>query len=142
MTPWTAAHQASLSLGFSRQKYWSGLPCPPLGDLPDPGMEPVYPGSPALQEDSLLLGSLNLFTTSNHFRDTRKKSEGPPALLERQAHTSLHSILTYPVKEISSCRSHQVDSRPSLLGPCSELQSDGGRRLSRTLSVGIFQTLI
>ena len=37
-TPWTAAHQAPLSLGFSRQEYWSGLPCPPLRGLPDPGV--------------------------------------------------------------------------------------------------------
>ena len=39
------------SIGFSRQEYWKRLPCPPLGDLPDPGIEP---GSPALQVDSLL----------------------------------------------------------------------------------------
>ena len=36
-TPWTVAHQAPLSMGFSRQEYWSGLLCPPPGDLPDPG---------------------------------------------------------------------------------------------------------
>ena len=51
-TPWTVARQAPLSLGFSRQEHWSGLPCPPPGHLPDPGIEP---GSPALQVDSLLL---------------------------------------------------------------------------------------
>ena len=39
-SPWTAAHQAPLSMGFSRQEYWSGLPRPPPGDLPDPGFEP------------------------------------------------------------------------------------------------------
>ena len=39
VTPWTVARQAPLSLGFSRQEYWSGLPRPPLGDLPNPGME-------------------------------------------------------------------------------------------------------
>ena len=39
MTPWTAARQAPLSMGFSRQEYWSGLPCPPPGDLPDSGTE-------------------------------------------------------------------------------------------------------
>ena len=39
-TPWTVAHQALLSMGFSRQGYWSGLPCPPPGDLPHPGIEP------------------------------------------------------------------------------------------------------
>ena len=49
-TLWTAAHQASLSIRFSRQEYWSGFPCPPLEDLPDPGIKPTFP---ALQEDSL-----------------------------------------------------------------------------------------
>ena len=52
VTPWTVAHQAPLSKGFSRQEHWSGLPFPPPGDLPDPGIEPE---SPALQVDSLLL---------------------------------------------------------------------------------------
>ena len=47
-TPWTVAHQAPLSMGFSRQEYWSGLPCPPPGDLPDPGIEPSSLISPAL----------------------------------------------------------------------------------------------
>ena len=40
VTPWTIAHQAPLSMRFSRQEYWSGLPFPPPGDLPDPGTEP------------------------------------------------------------------------------------------------------
>ena len=44
-TPWTVAHQAPPSMGFSRQEYWSGLPFPAPGDLPNPGIEP---GSPAL----------------------------------------------------------------------------------------------
>ena len=48
---WTAAHQAPLSMGFSRQGYWSGLPCPTPGDLSDEGIEPRFP---ALQEDSFL----------------------------------------------------------------------------------------
>ena len=50
-TPWTVAHQAPLYMGFSRQEYWSGLPFPSPGDLPNPGTEPR---SPALQADSLL----------------------------------------------------------------------------------------
>ena len=50
VTSWTVARQAPLSMGFSRQEYWSGLPCPPPGDLPNPG---IQPRSPALQEDSL-----------------------------------------------------------------------------------------
>ena len=49
-TSWTVAHQAPLSMGFSREEYWSGLPFPSLGDLPDPGIKPK---SPALQADSL-----------------------------------------------------------------------------------------
>ena len=48
MTPWTVAHQALLSMGFSKQEYWSGLLCPPPGDLPDPGIESVSLMSPAL----------------------------------------------------------------------------------------------
>ena len=52
MTPWPVARQPPLSMGFSRQEYWSGLPCPPPGDLPDPGIKPVYLTSPTLQEDS------------------------------------------------------------------------------------------
>ena len=51
-TPWTIVHQAPMSVGFSRQEYWSGLPCPPTRDLPDPGIEPVSPVAPALQADS------------------------------------------------------------------------------------------
>ena len=48
VAPWTVAPHASLSLGFSRQEYWSGLPCPPPGDLPDPGIEPSSLASPTL----------------------------------------------------------------------------------------------
>ena len=44
MTPWTVALQAPLSMEFSRQEYWSGLPFPPPGDLPDPRNEPLSPG--------------------------------------------------------------------------------------------------
>ena len=47
-TPWTGACQAPLSMGFPRQEYWSGLPFPPPGDLPDPGIKPVSLVSPAL----------------------------------------------------------------------------------------------
>ena len=50
VTPWTVAYQAPLSMGFSRQERWSGLPCPLWGDLPNPG---IKPRSPALQVDSL-----------------------------------------------------------------------------------------
>ena len=48
VTPWTAAHQAPLSMRVSKQEYWSGLPFPPPGDLPDPGTEPLSPTCSAL----------------------------------------------------------------------------------------------
>ena len=56
-TLWTAARQAPLPMGFSRQEHWRGLPCPPPGDLPDPGTEPASLMSPALAG--------GFFTTSN-----------------------------------------------------------------------------
>ena len=55
VTPWAAARQAPLSMAFSKQEYWSGLPCLPPGDLPNPGIEPTSPEAPALQVDSLPL---------------------------------------------------------------------------------------
>ena len=53
---WAVAHSSSLSTGFSQQAYWSGLPFPPPGDLPNPGIQPAYLMSPAL--------AAGLFTTS------------------------------------------------------------------------------
>ena len=66
----TVAHQAPLSMGFSRQEYWSGLPCPPSGDLPNLG---IKPRSPALQVDSLQTEppgnpSLNVYKALNSLR--------------------------------------------------------------------------
>ena len=73
-TLWTIVHQTFLSMGFSRQEYWSGLPFPSPGDLSDPGIEP---GAPALQAGSLpteLLGKpkiVNIHThTHTHFADS------------------------------------------------------------------------
>ena len=53
VTSWTVAHQALLSMGFSRQECWNGLPFPSPGDLPDPGFKPVSPGSSALTDGLL-----------------------------------------------------------------------------------------
>ena len=55
VTLWTVARQVPLSMGFSRQESWSGLPCPPPGDFPNPGIEPLSLMSPALQVNSLPL---------------------------------------------------------------------------------------
>ena len=51
-TPWAVAYQDLQSMGFSRQEYWSGLPFPSPGDLPNPGIK-IKPGSPTLQADAL-----------------------------------------------------------------------------------------
>ena len=70
MTPWTATHQAPLSTEFSRQEYWSGLPFPSPGDLPNPGIEPE---SPTLQADSLPpepQGKLSVVINNFHFMAT------------------------------------------------------------------------
>ena len=67
VTPWTVTCQAPLSLGFSRQEYWGGLPVPSPGDLPNPG---IKPRSPALQADSLpteLLAIVNSMADSHLF---------------------------------------------------------------------------
>ena len=55
VTPWTVAHQTPLSMRFSWEEYWSGLPFPPPRYLSDPGIKPVSPAAPALQADYLPL---------------------------------------------------------------------------------------
>ena len=85
VTLWTAAQQAPLSMGFSRQEYWSGLPFPPPENLPDPGIEPVPLMSPALEVYSLPLHRLR--SQSNHsialkiIHKIVSMSSSPPSLL-------------------------------------------------------------
>ena len=79
--PWTITCQASLSVGFSRQEYWSGLPFPPPGDLANPGIKPKSLRSPALAD--------GLFTTSaiweapnlDSSSSLSQNEEGPPQVL-------------------------------------------------------------
>ena len=73
VTPWTTAHQAPLSMGFSRPECWRGLPCLPAGILPTPGIELVSPVSPALQVDSLPQGVPKERETSMLFAITQGK---------------------------------------------------------------------
>ena len=74
VTSWTVAYQAPLSMGFSRQEYWRGLPCPPPGDLPDPRIKPVSLAFPALAgrffttEPPAKQTSLNLQRNANDLR--------------------------------------------------------------------------
>ena len=71
---WTVACQAPLSLGFSRQEYWSGLPHPPPGDFPDPGIEPVSSASPRLQTGSLPTKPLRKPFLKNQFSSVQSLS--------------------------------------------------------------------
>ena len=85
LTPWTVAYQAPPSLEFSRQEYWSGLPFPSPGDLPDPGIEP---GSPALQVDALPSGISDklVASVSTELLVTQLVSEGWLLVLEKILH--------------------------------------------------------
>ena len=67
VTPWAVAHQAPLSMGFSRQEYWSEYPCPPPEDPPNPDIELLSPASPVLQADSLPTEPINknIFVNKN-----------------------------------------------------------------------------
>ena len=60
---WTVACQAPLPMEFSRQEYWSGLPCPPYGDLPDPGIKPTSLVSPGTRDTNPCLLAGGFFTT-------------------------------------------------------------------------------
>ena len=72
VTLWTVACEAPLSMEFSRQEYWSGLPCPPPGDLPLPGIELSVPVAPALQADSLLLSQWQVLIHFNIIASTKE----------------------------------------------------------------------
>ena len=88
-TPWTVAHQAPPSMEFSRQEYWSGLPFPSAGDLPDPG---IKSGSPAFQADSLLSeppGKPREETQDMLFPQVLELT-----LIRKRNHSSLHIIFT------------------------------------------------
>ena len=80
VTPWTVAHHAPLSMGFSRQEYWSGLSFPPPGDLPSPGVKPTSSVSPALAggfftTEPLSLGKDQFNTRVNALYRTQKGCE-------------------------------------------------------------------
>ena len=99
MTLRTVALQSPVSMGFSRQKYWSRLPCHPLGDLPNPGIEPTSLLSPALAGRLFTTGP-TWDTSINIFKEKKKeKKEAPfsPAMLSKklfsQHHENYSSIL-------------------------------------------------
>ena len=82
VTLWTIDCQAVLSMAFSRQEYWSGLPFPPPGDLPNPGIQPTSPASPALQADSLPL---------SHYGSVGKHTKKQFVYLSQQIGRNIHS---------------------------------------------------
>ena len=90
-TLWTVAPQAPLSMGFSRQEYWSGLPCPSPGDLPNSGNNLVSPASPALQVDSLAKSNLSDYKR-NIFPLPHLSADGCRLL----SSFSLHSLVELP----------------------------------------------
>ena len=81
--PWTITHQTPLSIGFSRQEDWSGLPFPSPGDLPDPGTEPR---SPALQADSTIWATRvqRRWPVKSRWRRGERKSGEEPDAWERE----------------------------------------------------------
>ena len=99
-TPWTVAHQTPLS----RQEYWRGLPCPPPGDLPNSGIEPGSPMSPALAG--------GFFTTSASWKAWRHGFSGPQFFLAvKWDHSDTH--LVGPSKESVGRRPARARRRPS-----------------------------
>ena len=96
-TPWTVAHQAPLSMGFSRQEYWSGLPCPPPGDLPNPGTKPTSLMPPALAG--------GFFTTSSTWGVLQKHKDGEigpeDVLLKVITDTQTHPVI--PSEHLAYC---------------------------------------
>ena len=115
-TPWTVAHQAPLSIRFSRQEYWSGLPCPPPGDLPNPGFKPTSPMAPTLQADSLPRSHLGKPTREQCISPTHSDGTVLFASKDGPCHTMIGTI---PKPEVRGCLWMNLSfvqfSAPSLL---------------------------
>ena len=110
-TPCTLAHQAPLSMGFSRQEYWSELPCPPIGDLPNAGTEPVSLASPIGRQVLYLQhhrGSPAIHTQTHPLTDTSVLFSFLPAL---------ESVLLHGERSEDACES-ACDSRTSGPADC------------------------
>ena len=112
-TPWTVAYQASPSMGFSGQEYWSGLPFPFPGDLPDPGIEPR---SPALEADALTSEPPGVFLTpaktweSLVYRPLRNRG----AVLGREGRREMQSGWAFQKRRASGRMAQWSRSREAL----------------------------
>ena len=92
--PGTVARQASLSMEFSRREYWSGLPCPHPGDLPDPEIKPVSLMSPALADRFFTTSSTWLCTQGPYIHTLRKADE---CLLNHSYFPTKKNVIIFPV---------------------------------------------
>ena len=113
VTPWTVARQAPLYMGFSRQEYWNGLPCPPPGDLPNPGIESR---SSALQADSLLSERPEKLTPSRAISQTsisksRLQGSPPPLCIPHQSPSNPRSF-AHVATPVFSRHLRQPEPRP------------------------------
>ena len=100
-TPWTVARQAPLSMGFSRQEYWSGLPCPPPGDLPDPGIKPTSLYSPALAG-----GFFTASTSPRKPRNAKGFAQAPELVTAFNLESK--SLIIHPVLFLLFCSENNV----------------------------------
>ena len=91
-TPWAVAHQAPLSMGFSRQEYWSGLPFASPGDLSQPGIEPAFPELTGRFFTSEPLGKPSYTHNHTHTHSFRFFFWGSPSYIHTQTHTHTYSF--------------------------------------------------
>ena len=109
VTLWTVAHQAPLSMGLFKQECWSGLLCPPPGDLPNPGTEPTSPAALALQVSSLLLSLRGspYFTQNSVYKLMLPSQFVPPSpfsltVSTNWIHKALNFFFGYALKHVGS----------------------------------------
>ena len=115
---WTVAHQASLSMGFYRQEYWSGLPCPPPGDLPDSGTGPVSLTSPVLAGVFFTIKAICCCSVSQSCLTLCNPMDcSPPG-------SSVHGILQARILEWVAMPSSRRSSQPRDRTRVSSLQVD------------------
>ena len=114
---WTVACQAPLSMAFCRQEYWSGLPWPPPGALPDPGIEPASLTSPALLADSLLLSCWGEARYIAHYVNIQFSSVVQPCLTlcDPMGCSTASFPVHHQLPELAQTHVHQVsdDIQPS-----------------------------
>ena len=114
---WATARQAPLSMGFSRQEFWSGLPCPPPGHVPDLGIEPVFLMSPALTDGFFsttweVLWDISAASLSQH---TLMKPPFPPAITCKQDHKPVGRAAKPPPKPKSIIAVSGIEKQDLLL---------------------------